>query len=491
MSTRIRAKALFPSFILAGAVMMCDPSAGLASPQYRAVPSRQAATKLAIRSVPEALALGDTASLEVTLLNQQNNPVAATHMTAVVVDCVNPNTKAVTYLGIEIAAGQTQGKTAVQPDAAGLWTLKAHDKESRLLDASNYLLVRPASPSPKRKRAYLETRPPAPPRSRQPLLLVSYWTAPPGPEFEPQAGGGAAHAQPSGRGKLLLVASTRDIGGFLADGKDSADFHAFYEGGGNGAPTDIYVYLRWSNGTLTPTPLVIRKGAQSGDASLVSTTPLTATVSFANSTPPYDVDGDSSFTVRFVQPISGIALVGPERLSLVDNQPLVARFLDQNHVPVQTDIERSVTFTSKTANLHLSPDKQTAKPGSSDAQTVLIPLSIGTAEIEAYIPGYQAVSYKLHVSATAVIVLWMVGGFLGAVCAYGKLKGSMLWRTITGLVAAGLVSWAWVYGALPQIDSQLAHNTLNVLFVSVIGGYCGIAVLDFFAKRLGLAQPAA
>src|SRR3974390_3087520 len=83
--------------------------------------------------------------------------------------------------------------------------------------------------------------------THRPGLLVRASSHPdaPEPEYAPQSPGGG-QAPASNHAKVLLVASTRDLDGFLADGKDFAEVHAFYEGGGEGAPADVYVYLRWS-----------------------------------------------------------------------------------------------------------------------------------------------------------------------------------------------------------------------------------------------------
>jgi uncharacterized membrane protein YeaQ/YmgE (transglycosylase-associated protein family) len=60
-----------------------------------------------------------------------------------------------------------------------------------------------------------------------------------------------------------------------------------------------------------------------------------------------------------------------------------------------------------------------------------------------------------------------------------------LWRIFLGILGGAVLSWLYVYLALPNVSSNLAHNTFSVFFVSVLGGYLGTTVLDIAAKRFG------
>jgi hypothetical protein len=151
---------------------------------------------------------------------------------------------------------------------------------------------------------------------------------------------------------------------------------------------------------------------------------------------------------------------------------------------VQTGTRRRVTFVTKSPTIHVRPAVSDVDPGFSDAPTVLLPAALGTSEIEVSTPGYKTAKYSVAVTAGTVIVLWAIGGVLGSLCAFYKLRGSIVWRVLVGMIAAGVLTWAYVYGALPAIDATIAHNLLSVLFVSILGGYLGIAVLDSIAKRM-------
>jgi hypothetical protein len=52
-------------------------------------------------------------------------------------------------------------------------------------------------------------------------------------------------------------------------------------------------------------------------------------------------------------------------------------------------------------------------------------------------------------------------------------------------VAGIVLSWADVFGVLPNLDSIVAHNYLSVFVVSILGGYLGIKTLDLVLKRFG------
>lgn len=74
----------------------------------------------------------------------------------------------------------------------------------------------------------------------------------------------------------------------------------------------------------------------------------------------------------------------------------------------------------------------------------------------------------------------------GGLAAYNKFKGSWLWRIFLGILGGAVLCWLYLYLALPNVDAGIAHNTVSVFFVALIGGYMRTTVLDFAATKLGL-----
>jgi hypothetical protein len=54
-----------------------------------------------------------------------------------------------------------------------------------------------------------------------------------------------------------------------------------------------------------------------------------------------------------------------------------------------------------------------------------------------------------------------------------------------GILGGSVLCWLYVYLALPNINTNIAHNTFSVLLVALIGGYMGTAALDLVANKLG------
>ncbi len=84
-----------------------------------------------------------------------------------------------------------------------------------------------------------------------------------------------------------------------------------------------------------------------------------------------------------------------------------------------------------------------------------------------------------------VVGLCLGGGMAGGLAAYNKFKGSWFWRLFLGILGGAVLTWMYIFLALPNVGGNLAHNIISVFFVSVVGGYLGITVLDLAAKRFG------
>jgi hypothetical protein len=504
---------LFPRLLLLPGLIACC-AGNLASAQSKAqmqvqmqqqvrIVSQQA-MKVDVRALAQGRKVGEKVLIQVSLLNADNQPVGASQDYRMEVELIGPSGKPTTQ-DVEIKSGQSSSQFEFDTREAGLTAIRVHPADSSLLGGSSSLLVAPVA---RISRAAKKTKR----RANVPAATVAKpaaWSRPraaaknsllgsnglPGGRLQvvglnlslgQQNSSPAAPATfPSDTPRLML-----EVGGgkteFLADGKDAAKITAFFmDPNGAPAPSDILVWMRWSNGEFVQNPLKILKNSYSGEAQLTSGSPVQAEVSFVASSPHYEVGGPTTFTVRFAPPIYGVILLGAEKMSLVDSQPVFVRFFDHQGNPISTDRKRRVMLYTDNAKIHLRPDILDVDAGSSGDRSLILPTSLGAAVIKASTDGYKPFELKMRVTGWFVIFLCIVGGILGGICAFGKLQGSKLWRVFTGVVAGAVLTWAYVYGALPLVDSAIVHNTVSVLFVSLIGGYLGTQVIDVVAKKFG------
>jgi hypothetical protein len=283
---------------------------------------------------------------------------------------------------------------------------------------------------------------------------------------------------------ILSISSGRST--FLADGKDFARLVAFYVGSnGQGAPSEIQVWMRWDHGVLEPQPLTIPKGEKSGEAHLTSLSPLTANISVVAVVPQIAVSPPSSFSVTFGASIYGFTPIYPSKMNIVDAQTIAAELFDQDGKPTQTFTKRTVTFLPKDSILHVQPTTVDILPGASEAMASLSPASIGVSQVLISTPDYPNQTVSVRVTGWLALILCLVAGGIGGFAAFGALKGSLFWRVFSGVLGGFILCWAYVFAALPKIDAGIAHNLISVPVIALIGGYLGIQAIDYVAKLLG------
>lgn len=432
--------------------------------------------KLDVRPLAPSAPLGGKVSLEILLLDAANRQVAWKQKSELQVDVIvtGPSKKSRTYK-VSIKPGDKAGSLTFEPSEAGVLSLRAREVNDNLLPGGNSVLVR--------KPIAFRPVPRAEPVG---LLKASFHVGEPRPlpameltEQEPQT--------PS----LLLEDSTgREI---LSDGKDSARIQVYFvDPKGGAAPSDIKVWLKWSNGALTPQPLVIKKGEFVAEAKWISRSPLEATVSVATTGPKYPVEGARELKVTFSPPIHAIGFLNPNplSLSLIDYAPINVAFFTladdgKTLKPVNTSKLRRVTVTPSNALLRLNTLSGDVKENESSIPFYVLPAWYGVSALHVSTPDYETQVLDVQVSVLLVLLLCLSGGVLGGLAATESLKGSRLWRVFIGVIGAIGLVWFSVYAVLPQTISIIAHNLVSVLVVGIIGGYGGTRVLDFLGKKFG------
>jgi hypothetical protein len=466
--------------------------------EYNAQIKQQAAlaaaqpAKVSAKLIATEILVGSNAEVEITLLNAENLPVAAKQDWHCEVSIHYRSGKSSTQT-TWIKKGEASGNFEFVAAEAGLVTLNVSPMSGGLRPDKLTIIVRPTQ-APSKKKKSVPANSALPSIRTYPTALsirtggqsaglklasLALAAAPNGSSQNPQIQGATT------KKAAVLHLSVSDVGGnYFANGRDAAVITAVYEGADlSPAPADIHVWFHWADGYLDPQPLQILKGAYSGTTKVTSLRPADVQVNFVSSTPSYEAQGDTQFTVHFVPPMA--VLIGPEKLSVVDNSPVMIVFLDAQNNPVAPGKNWAVTLRSHQSKLHFAPQSFEVQGTSPSGTSALFPVALGSDTVEAVMANYQLQSRAIVITGWLVLALCLGGGLAGGLAAYNKFRGSWLWRIFLGILGGAVLSWLYVYLALPNVSSNLAHNTFSVFFVSVLGGYLGTTVLDIAAKRFG------
>lgn len=460
--------------------------------QAQAQRAAQGPMKLDVRPLVHVAHAGDKVSVEVRMLDANNQPAAWNRQCQVDVNVRGPSGKAQEY-GVTLPSGQSVARLTIDAPEVGLLRISAREKNATLLPAGNSLLVnnRPA-PAKKKRRVKRSALPLTPAAGSVRILTVAARVSGPGELLAMLTPGrpglsGAPQTPPPSAPELLLTNSTgKDE--VLADGKDAARIQVYYmDPQGAAAASDIQIWLTWSNGKLDPQPLVIKKDGAFAEAEWTSFSPVNATVSLVTSAPKLAVNGPRGLQVSFVPPIRGIgaACPNPLKLSLIDSEPVLAQFFDPDGRAIQTSKPRQITFTSSNPSLHVEPASFDVPTNGSGATIFLLPTWSGKSKLDIWTPGYDHQTLEVEVTMWFVLVLCLAGGIIGGIAARDALKGTVAWRVFVGIVGGIVLVWLCVFAVLPQTHSLIAHNLVSVFVVAVVGGFGGTRVLDFAGKKLG------
>lgn len=432
--------------------------------------------KLDIRILSLPPRMDDRASVEVSLRNAANERVSWSRQCSIEIEVTAPSGKKEKYV-VNIRPGQSAVEFTFYIREPGLFLLRAHETSNFLLPTGNSVLVRTRNGKTGAKL-----------NIRKAVLASS-------PHLSADRDGGSARPPLLAAGNpeksrvphLLFLNSTgREI---LADGKDFARLQVhLMDPDGKRALSDIQIWLSWSHGELNPQPLVIRRGESSSEAQIISRFPGEAVISLVGSSPAYSVDGQREIRVSFGTPIYGIKVSSPNplALSLIDCQPLLAQFFDEQGRTVQTSKPRRITFSSSTPDLRLEPASRDVPVNEAGASVFIFPGWRGRATLNVFTPGYEPQILTVDVTIWAVLVLCLCGGIGGGIAARGALNASLLWRGFVGVLGAAVFVGLFIYAVLPQTRSMVVHNQISAFVVSVIGGCVSTRVLHFVMNKIGL-----
>jgi hypothetical protein len=471
------------------------------SPQVENEIKQQAASlasqpvRLALRLPSKEVAAGSTTNVRVTLVSADNKSVPANRDWQVSVEVQLPS-GAKTTQRLLIPRGQTSEDVQISSKELGLASITASPTTPGIRPARTDFLVLPANAAPQ-STAAAKQKPNSyliPPRNRREesaalAVTARFQTV----RFEPPGGSGDPGRMPGSpavrRNSPRLHISVDNAGSdFIANGSDPAVISAYFESpDGKPAPRNINVWFTFTRGSLSPGALEIPKGSYSGATDLTSNWPGDVHVAFVNSNPTYPAEGSTEFDVQFV-PL-GVVLAGPDKLSVIDSVPVLVVFVNDRG-PIAPGWDWPVTLRTSQSKLALTPVSLIVKGDSPLGSAMLLPRSVGSDTIEAVVSDYEPLPLPVVITWRAVLVLCLGGGVLGGIAAYQQFRGSWFWRVFLGLVGGAFFSWLYVFLALPtmvggNLVGNIAHNTISVFFVSIIGGYMGTRALDFSARKLG------
>lgn len=458
------------------------------------------AQKVVVKPVKQGPHPGDTVDFDVQLQNGKSAPVTAGKDTPLDLQLLGSSGEVAQTAMCKIAAQSADAKCSVQAPESGIYKIKAVPKDKSLLEGTGFLLVRPQKGTPRSApdgAAKERSNPPAnvkdskdkgaglrPPWPYRGVSLI------PAALFI-QASEPAAPACKGSTGAAKVVVLINDggaSGGAFRAGVEPATIQALFESDdGEGAPFPIYIWLSPDHGVLDHNPLVIPKcGINSGEGHLSSSYSGTASVAYTVLPSKYRSQGSLSAT--FV-PVIGIVIVPqpPQILSLIDRGPIVAQFIDASGNTVATESQRTVTFVSNSSVVGVQDQSVVVQAGAYTAQTMILPFWIGTGSIFVTADRLQAVPHEVQVVGWAVIVVCLLGGVLGGIVLYFTSGGSVIARLIVGVATGIVVTWAYVFGLLPKLNAEIAHNYVSVFVTSIVGGYLGIKALNPILKRLGFS----
>ena len=466
--------------------------------RQRATRAAAGAIKLDVEPDAASASIRSRVSLKVFIRNADNQPAIWDHPCTVSLEITFPSQK-VERQNIVSPRGQNFGIATFVASEYGVAHLRVTESTNSLLPAGNtvFIVSQPLRP------ARSITRRPTPhgasfqeffsaPHARPRLTLTS-WSSSSSTEgyrLEPQEPlATSAAAVPPATPQLLLVNSTgKDE--ILADGKDFARISVYYMApNGKGAPSDILLWMSWSNGTFNPQPMIIHRAEFAAEGRLVSASAVEASISIVSSAPSVPVQGSSAIKISFAPPIYGFGPATSEpvvRMSLIDREPLVGCFFDDQGLCIQTDHKRHVNVSSTNPTLHVEPDSFDVSANDGSATFFLEPTWCGTASLEMWTPGHNKQRIAVEITIWLVVTLCLIGGMIGGIAARDALRGSVWWRIFIGNVGAIVLVWLCVFAVVPRTHSMIAHSLISVFVVGIVGGYAGTRVLDFAAKRLGV-----
>ena len=452
--------------------------------------------KLEIVPSAHAVSVGDAVTVSVVLRGANNAVVAAPKELSVQFEVKTPSGP-LALPNVVIAAGQSGAQVQLQVTAPGMWQVRARNSE--LLEGGTVIYAKPGLHSEIRGGEIAPTQAQAAPTAATPSSEVALNDV-----QAPQtrgideimrtqttgAGGGgtdvavAAPTATEGGAASVLLATSPDRR-LLADSQDAATIYAFLRSGAAGE--DVRIQLVASLGTISPNPLVIKKGEFSAQATLVADRVGQARIRYVAEQPDVAIEG-SDLQVDFAPPITQLQLrASPPVVSLLDAPQIVVELQDATGRAIATDEPRRISLYLEKGDGQIDPVEVDVPKDQATGRAGFTPSWMGTTTVAAVTPTILTKSTTLRVTLpTLLIALTAIGGLIGGVMAFWT-KRTRWWRIVIGLFTGFVLYWAMIFGLLQSIPRAAALNPLSAFAIAIIGGYIGPQLLGVMAKRFGIA----
>jgi hypothetical protein len=469
-------------------ILACGPV--LAQFAQQAQTALKAPTKVVLKVPQVGPREGDPIDFSVQLQNGRDQPVAMPKNSHVEIQLLDSSDAVAQKGTCNTQAGVSEATCSIKAPKAGLYKVKALPSDHDLLDGTGYILVRPSAAPKKQAPVSKDKKRASQSSPHSQFLPVAYEPPPQTPTQAPAASSAVCGATSSPRTAkvILTINEGGEMGGAFRAGLETATIQAFFQADDGGtAPSDIKVWLSPNHGEMDHEPLVIAKCSISGEAHLSSKYAVQTSVVYKVLPSSYAVDAPATLTASFVRPIIGIGVIptGLQTLSLIDIVPVVVQFFDINGDVMPTDVERTVTFVSNNSIISLKQQSITLKVGEVVAQTMISPSWLGKGSIFVTADRLQTASHDVQVIGQILFLVCLVGGITGGLVLFFTSGGSWYSRVFIGVAAGIVLTWAYVFGLLPKVDSSVAHNYISVFVVSILGGYLGTKAVDLVLKQLG------
>jgi hypothetical protein len=455
--------------------------------------------KLEIVPSAHAVDVGAGVTLDVILRAADNGSAAAPKDLSVQLE-LNAPSGPVTLPSVVIAAGQSAAQVQFQITAPGMWAVRARNSE--LLEGGTVIYAKPAGlhsaltgGDPQSAQAGATPPVPVPPAEVALNTDGQATTQTRGIDDlmrEQSVGGNGgrpelAVAAPTATGAVTVVLATSPDRRVLADRQDAATVYAFLRTGA--AAEDIRIQLVASLGTISPNPLVIRKGEFSGQATLVADRVGQARIRYVAEQPQVAIEASADMHVDFAPAITQLQLrASPPEVSLLDAPQIFVELQDAAGHVVATDEPRRISLYLENGNGEISPVEVEVAKDEATGRANFTPWWMGTTTVAAATPAILTKSTTLRVSLPILLIaLTAVGGLIGGVMAFWT-KRTRWWRIVIGLFTGFVLYWAMIFGLLQSIPRAAALNPLSAFAVAIIGGYMGPQLLGIMAQRFGVGS---
>ncbi len=479
-----------------GVFFFATIAAMLASGQLPpAVAQERLPVKLEIVPSAHAVDVGAGVTLDVILRGADNGVAAAPKQLSVQLE-VNAPSGPVALPNVVIPAGQRAAQVQLQVTAPGMWAVRARNSE--LLEGGTVIYAKPAGlrselSGSESQTAQTEAVPAPPPPPFAVALGDEQATQTRGIDDLMPTGGSIAETEvavaaptaTAGAAATVVLATSPDRR-LLADSQDAATVYAFLRTGAAGE--DIRIQLVASLGTISPNPLVIKKGEFSGEARLVADRVGRARIRYLAEQPQVAIEGSPDLLVDFAPPITQLQLrASPPEVSLLDTPQIVVELQDAAGRAIATDEPRRISLYLEKGNGEIAPVEVEVAKDQATGRADFTPWWMGTTTVAAVTPAILTKSTTLRVTLpTLLIALTAIGGLIGGVMAFWT-KRTRWWRIVIGLFTGFVLYWALIFGLLQSIPRAAALNPLSAFAVAIIGGYIGPQLLGVLAQRFGVA----